>query len=275
MKHTPAADGGPYRRKLKARPLHWIRSWLWMFAFTALFVSIADYLLLRSLSSVWHTLFMAAFLATSNEVSFVWQEWKTQPRRLRYWREVVPSGIVIRHYRTGEILLHLPGTELRAEDLRGVCLDGADLRAEKLQGFDLRGVRLRGANLFGAAMNDCNLDGADLASSRMVDVSLRGARLRGADLRGADFCGSGLNAVLTPGRLEGADFFGALYNAATRWPRGFDPGAHGCAYEGDAEQTLPIPASTSSSLPASLPIASGEVSRSRWATATLRVEQRP
>jgi len=257
MKDTSAADGGPYRRKLKARPLHWIRSWLWMCAFTALFVSIADYLLLRSLSSVWRTLFMAAFLATSNMVSFVWQEWKTQPRRLRYWREVAPSGIVIRHYRTGEILLHLPGTELRAEDLRGVCLEGADLHAEKLQGYDLRGVRLRGANLFGAAMNDCNLDGADLASSRMVDVSLRGARLRGADLRGADFCGSGLDAVLTPGRLEGADFFGALYNTATRWPRGFDLAAHGLAYEGDAEQALPIPTSNATLTQENLPVAAG------------------
>lgn len=275
MKHTPAADGGPYRRKLKARPLHWIRSWLWMFAFTALFVSIADYLLTRSLSSVWHTLFMAAFLATSNEVSFVWQEWKTQPRRLRYWREQAPSGIVIRHYRSGEILLHLPGTELRAEDLRGVCLDGADLREEKLTGVDFKNTTLRGANFEDAELYNCCFAGADLVGCRMSGAWLHGATFKGADLRGADFRGRSMIQINTVGRLEGADFFGALYNAATRWPRGFDPAAHGCAYEGDAEQALPIPASTSSSVPASLPIASGEVSRSEAATATLRGVQRP
>jgi hypothetical protein len=55
--------------------------------------------------------------------------------------------------------------------------------------------------------------------------------------------------------MEGANFFGARYNAATRWPRGFDPAEHGCAYESDAEQPLPIPAAAAMSEVETLPIA--------------------
>lgn len=274
MKRARTVEPKPFRRTLRARPFYWLQAWFWQFFFMALGVSLLE-LIFRNPGSIQKNVFLAVFMATSNLLSAIHLEWKTQPRQLHYWSEDKPQGIVIRHFRTGEILVHLPGTVLQPDDLRGLSLEGADLRAERLRGFNLRDARLRGANLSDAVLNDCNLENADLVGCRMVGVSLRGARLRGADLRGADFRGSGAERVLTPGRLEGADFFGALYNAATRWPRGFDPAAHGCAYENDAEQALPIPASSDNSDTRNLPVANSHPNHLGSTETTLQVGRRP
>ena len=58
----------------------------------------------------------------------------------------------------------------------------------------------------------------DPARSVRVRTDLRGADLSGADLRGA---------VLEDCLLEGAGLVGARFDAATRWPSGFDPAAAG------------------------------------------------
>jgi len=248
MKRLPSDDLRKFRRTLTPRPIHWLQNWLVQFVFFAVVICLAERLLGGEL------LFLAAFMAACNVIGGIYHEWRTQPRRLMYWSEDAPAGIVIRHLRTGESLFHTAGNALRSEDLRGVCLEGADLRAEQLRGLDLRGARLRGSNLEEAALQDCCLDEADLAGCRLVGAWLRGASLKGADLRGADLGGRGATRALTTGRLEGAHFFGARYNAATRWPTGFDPAAHGCAYENDAEQALPIPTSGGIHAVGSLPI---------------------
>lgn len=73
--------------------------------------------------------------------------------------------------------------------LKGHNLSGRDYAGRKLDGVDFTGATIRGANLRGA--------------------SLKGANLTGADLTGAD--------------LAGADLTGAIYDATTKWPRGFAP----------------------------------------------------
>ena len=65
--------------------------------------------------------------------------------------------------------------------------------------------------------------------------SLRGADLEAADLTNADLIGTDLshatltNADLSGAILTGAELEGVTYDAATRWPKGFDPEAAGCA----------------------------------------------
>jgi hypothetical protein len=210
-----------------------------------------------SSSPIGETLVLLALMSTFNLLLDVGLEWRNQPRQLRYWTDGSPPGIVIRHVGTGEILLHTENTVIQSTDLQGICLEGADLRALTLPQAALRGARLQGANLEAARLDEGCFEDADLTGCRLGGAWLRRASFKRADLRGADFRGSGAVSALTAGRLDGANFFGAHYNAATRWPRGFDPAAHGCAYENDAEQALPIPAQRDNSSTQTLPIASG------------------
>jgi Pentapeptide repeats (8 copies) len=100
--------------------------------------------------------------------------------------------ITIRHRRTGEPLHVLRNAE---------TLRGADLRRAQLAGADLRSADLRGAYLPNADLGD-------------------------ADLRGAGYLPEG--EVLREAHVLDADFRGALYDAATRWPRYFRPRWNGC-----------------------------------------------
>src|SRR5262249_42091159 len=65
-------------------------------------------------------------------------------------------------------------------------------------GFSLRGRDLRGEDLKDAFLDDVDLSDTDL---------------RGVDLSGAS--------------LDGTHLVGARYDAATRWPAGFNPARHG------------------------------------------------
>jgi hypothetical protein len=94
----------------------------------------------------------------------------------------------------------------------------------------------RGASLHRADLRRANLAGARLAGARVA-----GAIFTGAELRGADFVGRGVNRVLWDHDLREADFRGALYNAATRWPGGVFPEELGCVLSGEEAECLPIP----------------------------------
>lgn len=59
--------------------------------------------------------------------------------------------------------------------------------------------------------------------AQVEGVSLQNACLEGTDVREADLCA----ADLSDADLTGAVLTAARYNAATRWPEGFDPEAHG------------------------------------------------
>jgi hypothetical protein len=71
----------------------------------------------------------------------------------------------------------------------------------------------RTAKVHPLALRGRDLRGEDLAGAFLVNTDLSDSDLRGVDLSGAD--------------LENACLRGALYDAHTRWPAGFDPTRHG------------------------------------------------
>jgi uncharacterized protein YjbI with pentapeptide repeats len=97
-------------------------------------------------------------------------------------------------------------------DLRGAFLVGANLQAALLGGVHLQGSSLR----------DADLRGAFLVYAQLSDVSLHGTDLRGADLRSAQLEGAR--------HLEHADLRGAVVDAKTRWPAGFDAAGAGVEF---------------------------------------------
>jgi Pentapeptide repeats (8 copies) len=116
----------------------------------------------------------------------------------------------------GDLVLRLSDVNLRGASLRGGEFDRARLRRAHLENAKLEGAKLRGAELRKAHLeradlapdSDLHLPGADL-----TEADLTGASLNGADLRGANF---------TNATLDHADLGGAIYDAATSWPTGFD-----------------------------------------------------
>lgn len=99
----------------------------------------------------------------------------------------------------------LPNALLRWASLRDADLSYADLEGAELSGADLSRVNFTGAILMGAYVNgETELSGANFA-----DALLHGFKIVGADLSGAD---------LSAARVEGAE-----YNAAAKFPSGFDP----------------------------------------------------
>lgn len=73
---------------------------------------------------------------------------------------------------------------------------------------------------------------------RWLGMALRGVDLRGEDMRGACLVGADLShsdlrgVDLTGADLENACLRGALYDAQTRWPDGFEPRRHGAVRVG-------------------------------------------
>jgi uncharacterized protein YjbI with pentapeptide repeats len=129
---------------------------------------------------------------------------------------------------------NLTGAKLMRANLTKAHLEGANLTGAMVVGANLWGAKLNGANLTKAYLAGANLEGADLYGAVLMGgADLRGAHLVGADLRGAKFAGADLEGAHLAGAdlegadLEGADLAGAVYDAATRWPAGFDPKAEG------------------------------------------------
>jgi uncharacterized protein YjbI with pentapeptide repeats len=124
--------------------------------------------------------------------------------------------------------------------LEGAILERCDLRGAIFNEADMRGVSLRHANLSldniggRTQLHGVDLSGADLRNASIGGADFAGARLIGADLRGASASGSAPDrptsfrgADLTDAKLGGADLKTALYDEATRFPRGFKPAAAG------------------------------------------------
>jgi uncharacterized protein YjbI with pentapeptide repeats len=149
---------------------------------------------------------------------------------------------------------------LRFGDLRGSSLAGATLRDASLIGIDLRGANLNQAHFnranlrcalltratasqtrfSGASLRDANLQETDLGAAVLSLVDAQGLDLRGAVLETAVLDGADLSEALLHGANLGTAVFGpttyperplllkdARYDAATRWPQGFDPAAAG------------------------------------------------
>jgi uncharacterized protein YjbI with pentapeptide repeats len=116
-----------------------------------------------------------------------------------------------------------------------VSLDGAQfVNATQLVGANLSGSDLENATLVGTDLTD-----ADLAGSFPVGADFSGATLTDTNLAKSDLYG----ANFTKAELAGTDLKGSYYNSKpendrtpqgtfiveqpTRWPKGFDPQAHG------------------------------------------------
>lgn len=97
----------------------------------------------------------------------------------------------------------LSGQRLHNQQWSHACLGNAELIGTDLTHSDLRGADLSSACLFRANLENVDLRHADLSFTNLQEADLRGAHLDGATLRNAQ------------------------YNSGTRWPRGFDPEAHG------------------------------------------------
>lgn len=247
MKERPGRDPSRAMLQLKPRYGKWVGLWLMNFGFQGL----ANFSALRLFGVQLPWLYFCVNWLILSAVALsinIWRERLSKPRRYSYWDDGAGTGATIRHSRTGEVLIHIEGEKFRAEELRGVSLEEADLRGEKLDGIELPGLCLRGANLQGASLTSANLEGATLAGCQLGGARLQRANLRGADLRGAQFGRYGLSL------LRNADFKGARYNAATRWPGGFRPDHFDCIYEPDADQVLPIPSGSPENDGQNLPV---------------------
>jgi hypothetical protein len=99
----------------------------------------------------------------------------------------------------------LPNALLRWANLRGADLSYADLEGVDLVDADLSGANFTGAVLIGAYVNE----ETKLSGAVFTDALLQGFKIVGADLSGAD---------LDEARVEAAE-----YNAAAKFPPGFDP----------------------------------------------------
>jgi len=173
---------------------------------------------------------------------FALHERKRRPPVLRFWRDGSPFALVIRTLRTGDVLLECDEPMLAGRDLQDVEWSMADLMNVEMKGTKLLRARMRHADLRGAALQGGDLRGADLAGALLVGARVAGADFQGADLRGTDFAGRGAGRVIFDHDLFRADLTGAFYNAATRWPRGFDPVHQGCILVAPEYDDLPIPA---------------------------------
>jgi len=94
----------------------------------------------------------------------------------------------------------------------------------RLPATDLRKARLRNADMRGALLGSSNLQMSRLTGAILIECDLGGADLRGANLAKADLSRSNLcGADLRETNLSQVLMQGAVADAGTRWPRGFDP----------------------------------------------------
>lgn len=186
------------------------------------------------------------------------------------------------HARAGE---DHAGQKLQRHDFRGQKLEGARFDEADLTSADFTGAKLKGASFVGANLTQTNLDGADCSGADFSDVkfsstmaratNFSGAKLEVADLgsysnfSGSLFVGANLRKARGITEITGCDFSGAdlrgaslkegqdwkspstkwtkaLYDDATRFPKGIDPDAVGAvkvAAEGPgaSEPTAPKP----------------------------------
>jgi uncharacterized protein YjbI with pentapeptide repeats len=122
-------------------------------------------------------------------------------------------------------------------------LEGISFSRSDLTGSDFTGSDLYGSFLVETNMSECKMVGVDLRYSHIDDVCFRGADLRNARFSHDELGGrlTLYSADFTDANLEGADFTGAIYGAATVFPEGFDPALWGMIRLEDWERRLPRP----------------------------------
>jgi len=181
-------------------------------------------------------------------------EWSVRPPVLRFWDDGSDYRLQVRRKANGAVLYRSEQDTLASTDFRSVDFAGCALQEIRASGSDFQGADLHGADLSGADLTSARLQAANLCGASLYRCRLKRAKLQGADLRGADFRGHGLFVTLSDDYLAEADFRGAFYNAATRWPMGFDPRRRGCVLVEEVHSDLPIPTQSVQAGAALLPI---------------------
>jgi hypothetical protein len=152
---------------------------------------------------------------------------------------------------TGYVRVHATTAEARREDrvlvdvqaalsvlgLRRVGNDPEDftpylnrvhIPQARLRDIDLKRARMREVDLQEALLSRADLTEASLKRAKLNRAHLQGAHLERAELRGAELRAAELQgAFLQDADLTGADLTGAVYDAETDWPAGFDAKAAG------------------------------------------------
>lgn len=120
---------------------------------------------------------------------------------------------------------------INGADFEGMVISNAKFEQCDLSNANMKGVKFaQDVKLRRATLNEANLVGADFAGATIDSVNFRGADLRKAknfkavrksnfqraDLRGADFSSVPMPMV----EMEWDD---AIYDATTKFPKGFDP----------------------------------------------------
>jgi hypothetical protein len=124
--------------------------------------------------------------------------------------------------------LDLRATDLRKADLLGAQLQRAQLSGAQLQGADLRSAQLQNADFTGAQLEHADFSAAQLQGAQLFGAHLQSASLSAAHLQDAYLSGAHLQgADLTNAQLQGAQLPGAVDDASTGWPEGFDSKAAG------------------------------------------------
>jgi uncharacterized protein YjbI with pentapeptide repeats len=142
----------------------------------------------------------------------------------------------------------LSGADLANSNLHSADLKNANLSHAYLLSTNLQDAKLGGANLQWAVVGGTNLQNADLTGADLTRASIQHPRrhvppellrMIGPDnlhtmgwvdpnLAGADFTNAILIATdLIDADLTGSKMTGAVADARTRWPEGFDPQLHG------------------------------------------------
>jgi uncharacterized protein YjbI with pentapeptide repeats len=159
---------------------------------------------------------------------------------LRAWAPDVQAAMTVlgrRPFGLDKEALNLTDVDLRRAELGNANLQRAKLHRCGLQRIilhraDLQEVELPRALLQGADLTNANLQNAVLRRADLRDADLGGANLGDADLEHCDFRGAILGGVdLRGARFADARFQAARDTSSTKWPKQFDPSAHGVIRE--------------------------------------------
>jgi hypothetical protein len=117
---------------------------------------------------------------------------------------------------------NLQGASLDRANLQSASLADANLHGASLDRADLQGAYLGHADLQGASLDGANLQGAHLATANLQRAYLGRANLQGAYLGRGDLLRASLGGANLQGMDLEAKLQGAVADAATRWPDGWN-----------------------------------------------------
>jgi uncharacterized protein YjbI with pentapeptide repeats len=111
---------------------------------------------------------------------------------------------------------------------RGAALRDVVLSMCKFSGSDFEGADLTDSSLGQVSATLCNFNSANLSGANMWKGDFRGSTMVGATLSQADLRQARLDGVDLSGATLDAEDVQAIYDAATKWPAGFDAKRAGC-----------------------------------------------